>query len=119
MPAAGARRYRPDVFELAENLDGVLAAILFVVWSAAAVAVGRAARTARVLLVVALAGTAAKVLTVALLWAVGWDFASNRVVVQMPLLLVPVTVVGWRSLRDAGSAGHRVVRVPAGTVLCG
>ncbi|MDR7276800.1 multicopper oxidase family protein [Catenuloplanes atrovinosus] len=105
------------MFEFAENLDGILSGVLFVLWSVAAFATGRvtraaddaarrrAARLARVLVLVALVPTVAKVVTTILLWTVAWDFAENRVIVQMPIMLIPLAgVLAWSLPRLWGQA---------------
>lgn len=115
------------MFEVGENADGILAGVLFLVWLPAAVqitrlawlpterALGRTARAVRRLLIAATVFLVLKVIAIGLMWAVDWIFADNRVIVQMPLMLIPMGFTlawSWPRLRplvrlgsgDSGSA---------------
>jgi len=93
------------VFEIGENLDGILAGVLFLLWLPAAIfatrlawrpsraALRRSARALLRLLVAALVVLVIKCVAIGLMLSVDWVFADNRVIVQMPLLLLPMLAV--------------------------
>ena len=110
------------MFEVGENADGILAGVLFLIWLSAAIlatrlawrptpeALRKSARRLLRLLVAALVVLVVKCVAIGLMLAVDWIFADNRVIVQMPLLLLPMlavviwTVPGLRALADRDDA---------------
>ena len=121
------------MFEVGENVDGILAGVLFLIWLPAAIlatrlawrptplALRKSARRLLRLLVAALVVLVIKCVAIGLMLAVDWIFADNRLIVQMPLLLLPMlavavwTVPGLRALarRDDAPVDAEVRAVAA------
>ncbi|HEY0473041.1 MAG TPA: multicopper oxidase family protein [Kribbella sp.] len=113
------------MFEISANLSEVLGGLLFVAWAISGYRLGRLAfrtsradlrRSARWNLVQLFLNTfvlVAQIVLVAMLWRIDWEFASNRVVLAIPLVLVPclgVFVLSvprlWRMAGPASTIGR-------------
>ncbi|MEU5669213.1 multicopper oxidase family protein [Micromonospora sp. NPDC047753] len=108
------------MFEVGENADGILAGVLFLIWLSAAIlatrlawrptpdALHKSARRLLRLLVAALVVLAIKCVAIGLMLAVDWIFADNRVIVQMPLLLLPMLAVALWTVPGLRALANRV-----------
>ncbi|MFL6140738.1 MAG: multicopper oxidase family protein [Labedaea sp.] len=98
------------MFEIAQNFAEVFGILLFIIWTISGYRVGRlvfrrtrgklqrSARWNLVQLGINAAVILLQIAMVGLSWAVDWNFASNRVVVALPLLVVPAIAVAVLSV---------------------